>query len=113
MTNKELKQKLTDIISLLNIPGIGRGRYQRLIKAFGSPAAALGASISRLEKVPGVSRALASEIRKQHDPERAGQMAARIIQLGWTALYEGHPEYPSRMLATADYPALWFRSGDA
>ena len=41
MTNSELKERLVDTIALLNVPGIGSGRFSRLVKVFGSPGAVL------------------------------------------------------------------------
>jgi DNA processing protein len=111
LINSELKEKLTDAITLLNIPGIGRVRYHRLVKAFGSPAAVLEASTQDLEGVPGVPREIADRIKTQTDRKKAVEIASRIIQRGWTALTLNHPEYPQPLLNIADPPPLLFRIG--
>ncbi|MEW6412068.1 MAG: DNA-processing protein DprA [Candidatus Zixiibacteriota bacterium] len=114
MTNSDLKKHLADIIGLLSIPGIGRGRYHRLVKEFGSAQAALKASRSKLEKVSGISRALADEVKTKYDPESARQMAARVIQLGWTVRLFAEDGFPRRLtnIPEADFPPVLFTQGD-
>ncbi|MFH1372753.1 MAG: DNA-processing protein DprA [bacterium] len=112
MINSELKERLTDTIGLLSIPGIGRGRFQRLVRAFGSPSAVLAATINQLESVSGISRTLASAIKNRYDGEEAGQVSSRIVQLGWAVLFPDHPEYPARMTTMPEPPPLLFREGD-
>lgn len=113
MTGSELKERLTDTIALLNIPGIGSGRFSKLVAALGSPRAVLEANISRLELVPGISRSLASAIKEHRDGEKARQTAARIIQLGWSVLFPDQPDYPARLAQIADPPPVLFRVGEA
>lgn len=112
MINSELKEKLTETVGLLNIPGIGRGRYHRLIKAFGSPSAVLSASVYELEAVPNISRELASAIKTLWDREKARQISSRIVQLGWAVLFPDHPEYPKPLLNIPEFPPILFRSGE-
>ncbi len=96
---------------LLSVPGVGRMRYTRLVRAFGSPGAALAAPISQLVAVSGISRGIASDIRKSADPTKAGQAAARVIQLGWDALFIEDGGYPALLKRIPDAPPLLFRSG--
>ena len=53
------------------MPGIGKGRFRRLVAQFGSPSAGLGARLPELESVRGISSALAIAIKtaagKIHD----------------------------------------------
>lgn len=113
MTNKELREELTHAVALLRIPGVGRGRYHRLVKAFGSAEKALAANVSQLETVIGISHAIATEIKTRCDLETAGQIAARVIQLGWTVHLPEKPDYPERLLniPTADIPPVLFCEG--
>ncbi len=113
MTNSELKERLIDTICLLNVPGIGSGRFGKLVAAFGSPGAVLAARVSQLERVPGISRSLASAVKEHRDSEKARQTAARIIQLGWTVLFSDQPEYPPRLAQVVDAPPVLFRVGEA
>ena len=112
MTNSELKQRLTDCITLLSIPGVGRGRYRKLVDKFGSPARALAASKNQLEAVPGLSHGIASAIKSDADPEKARSVAARIIQLGWTVLFSEDSRYPSNLKQLDDHPPVLFVSGE-
>ncbi|MEW5992993.1 MAG: DNA-processing protein DprA [Candidatus Zixiibacteriota bacterium] len=111
LTNSELKTHLINIIGLLRIPGIGRGRYHRLVRALGAPAAVLSASKYELEAVSGIPKALTSDIKEQFDREAAAQIASRIVQLGWAVLFVGHAEYPQPLLSISDHPPLLFREG--
>ncbi len=99
----------------MRIPGVGRGRFHKLVKAFGTPASALKAPISRLETIPGLSHAIASDIHTKQNLEEARQMASRVIQLGWAALFPGEPEYPASLLniPQADIPPVLFRAGES
>jgi len=112
LTGSELKERLVDTIALLSIAGVGRGRFNRLVAAFGSPAEALSASIDDLETTDGISRTIAGQIKDGYDGQKARQTAARIVQLGWAVLFPDHPEYPQALLTIADYPPLLFRLGE-
>ena len=113
MTNKEIKDKLTDTIGLLAIPGVGRGRYNRLVKTFGSPSRALHTSVSKLEAVSGISSSLARDIKEKFDAEKARQMAARVIQLGWTVLFSDRQDFPASLsnISSGDIPPVLFCEG--
>ncbi len=112
MTNNEQKEQLIDTIALLNVPGVGRGRYWRLVNRFKTPGAVLGASVTELEAVPEISHTIATSIKNEYDREKARQIAARIIQLGWAVLYSGHPEFPKPLDNIAEKPPLLFRMGE-
>ncbi len=112
LTNSELKKRLTDTIGLLCIPGIGRARFHRLIKACGSPAAVLAAPVSRLAAIPGISRSLAKDVQEHLDREGAAQTASRIVQLGWTVLFPDCPGFPRPLLNIDDRPPLLFCVGE-
>ena len=111
MTDRELKDRLTSAITLLNIPGVGRGRYLRLVDAFGGPQKALVASISDLEKVSGISRKIASDIKSEQDRQTAAEIASRVIQLGWTVSFYGDVDYPKTLLPINSPPAILFSLG--
>ncbi|UCC44715.1 MAG: DNA-processing protein DprA [Candidatus Zixiibacteriota bacterium] len=113
MTNSELKERLIDTIALLAVPGVGCGRYRRLVEKLGSPANVLSASKSTLEAVPDIGHATASAIKTEYDGESARQIAARIIQLGWTVLFPGEDGYPRLLETLPDRPAVLFRIGEA
>ncbi len=112
MINNELKEKLTDAVALLNVPGIGRGRYRRLVEKFGSPGAVFSAPVEELEAVDGFSSALVNEIKSQYDADKARRIASRIVQLGWEVLFFGEPGYPRLLLTIPEPPPLLFRLGE-
>lgn len=112
MTNNELKERLIDSIALLTVPGIGKGRFNRLVQRFGSAAQALSATVTELEAVPGLSHALASAIKTQVNYDEAKQIASRISQLGWVVLFPDSCEYPALLQRISDPPPLLFRLGD-
>lgn len=112
MTNIEIKELLTEIICLLKIPGIGRGRFGKLVKVFGTPGNVLKASVSELDTISGINRQIASDIKNKADFEEAHKIAAHIIQLGWTVLFDGHPEYPELLKNIPQKPAILFRLGN-
>ena len=112
MISSDTKDRLVDTIALLSIPGIGRGRFASLVRRFGSPSAALAASLKELVKVPGLSDLTAGSIKEKYDGETARQMAARIVQLGWTILYPDGPDYPPLLAHIDDHPPLLFRLGE-
>jgi len=96
---------------LLAIPGVGRGRFGKLVNRFGSPKAVFSATLEQLEAVSGITRALASTILSEHDISAARETAARVVQLGWEALYQDSGEYPPGLATIAGAPPLLFRSG--
>lgn len=112
MTNSENKNRLTSAIALLNVPGIGGLRYGKLIKAFGDTVGVMAASIDNIAEVNGISRAMASTIKHEIDFEKAAQTAARIVQLGWSALFIGDSDYPHSLKQIPDAPPILFRLGE-
>jgi DNA processing protein len=111
LIDSETKERLTDTIALLSIPGIGRGRFARLVKRFGSPGAALAAETAAVEALPGFSGVTAGAIREHYSPEQARKIVARIAQLGWTVLFPDSAEYPKPLAHIDDAPPLLFRLG--
>ncbi len=111
MTNAERKALLTDTLALLSVPGIGRGRFNKLVSHFGSPAAVLKASVRELTALNGISEQTAEAIRSRPDRETASRLAAIVISKGWTVLYPDSREYPAPLLTIADYPPVLFRIG--
>lgn len=112
MTNSEHK-KLISTIGLLSIPGIGRGRFHKLIKAFGSPTKVFSRSIKEIEEIYGVSHSLAVKISDGYDEAEIGKMAEKIEELKWDVLYPDQPDFPRNLLniPPQDIPPLLFREG--
>lgn len=113
MTNSELKDRLTSAVALLDIPGVGRTRYIKLMRAFGTTEGVINAGIDQIASINGISRSLASTIKKEINFEAAAQTAARVVQLGWSALFLTDLEYPAALKQIPDPPPLLFRLGEA
>ncbi len=64
-------EKLTGLITICSIDGIGAGRFYKLIERFGSAENILCASISDLTNTPGIGRELASNIKNKQDRKTA------------------------------------------
>jgi DNA processing protein len=103
---------MTDLayLTLALVPGIGRGRMDQLLQAFGSPAAALDASDASLRQVPGISRACAIAIRNA-DRALAERVVARVVELGAGVLTPGEAQFPTALREIPDAPTLLFAAG--
>jgi DNA processing protein len=112
LIGSEHKERLIDTIALLSVPGIGRGRFTKLVKRFGSPAEVLSTSTDQLKDVPGLSEKLVASLKSKVDRDDAKQITARIAQLGWAVLFPDSPEYPRLLAEAVDRPTILFRLGD-
>ncbi len=111
MDIEKTKKYISSIIALLKIPGVGRGRYSKLVRHFKIPMNVINASIDELETVPNISRNIASAIKSKINLDEAENITDKIISMGWTILYPGHPEYPPQLDNIASKPPLLFRIG--
>lgn len=100
-------------LRLLLAPGVGRTAARRLLAAFGSPGAVLGAGTTALRSVVDAATAAAL----QHTgPDHAARLAGALAWL------EGGParhvvtlddaRYPAQLLQTPDPPLLLYVQGD-
>jgi DNA processing protein len=105
------KDRLVAILTLLTVPGVGRGRYWKLIRHFHTPESILKASIPELEKVADIGRKVASAITGEADPVNAGRIADKIAELGWQVLLADTPGYPRALREIADPPPILFAQG--
>ncbi len=101
-------------LRLLETPGIGRATARRLLAAFGSPQAAIGASSAARGEVVG--RAAADALAGSSDAAQALCTAT----LAWLAAPAPEPRdvitladsrYPQLLLETADPPLLLYAQG--
>ncbi len=113
MTSTELQQRITDTIALLQVPGVGRGRFAKLVGQFGTPSDVFERSLGDLEKVTGISRTLATAIKSASNRDASKAIYARIVQLGWEILFPEHAVYPQPLCSAPDSPPLLFRVGSA
>ncbi|MBU8932462.1 MAG: DNA-processing protein DprA [candidate division Zixibacteria bacterium] len=105
------QQRLIETIGLLSIPGVGRGRFGKLIRVFGSVSEVRKASFTNLCSVNGISRSLAEVIAAQFDESKAAEIAKRVERLGWSVLFPDDDTYPHALSTIASAPPLLFRKG--
>lgn len=96
-------------ISLSLIPGLGPESARRLLAAFGAPDKVLGASASSL--APHAGRELAGAITAGADPGRLKASLAWLEDPANGIVTWADPDYPKRLLETADPPPLLYLKG--
>lgn len=111
MTNSERQDRLINTIGLLSIPGVGCGRFGKLLRAFGTVAQVRLAAITDLASVNGISRTLAEVIGTRFDEDRAVRIAGQVDHLGWASLFPDDDAYPPRLAAITSPPPLLFSRG--
>ncbi len=98
-------------VALALTPGIGPGRFARLIEAFGSPHGALAAPFALLGTVPGISRAAATALVSQSPA--AGTVVRKAVEaLGGVCLLPGDPEFPQALKSIPGPPVVLFALGN-
>ncbi len=99
-------------LTLFDVSGVGSARYRALLKAFGSPDAALKASDHALREIPGIDVVTASAIR-QADQERFGEKLWRMLNAQQARLVSiWDLDYPTILQEIHDPPALLFVRGE-
>jgi DNA processing protein len=111
LTNTKETTRLCDTIALLSVPGIGAGRFHRLVAEFGSPSKVLAASVATLQRVPGIGAETAKAIIESTDFVASEKMAASIENLGWQVHFHGDETYPVRLSSIPQAPPLLFSKG--
>lgn len=103
---------LRDHLALALVPGLGPKLTRALLDHFGSPAAALAATVLQLEAVPLVGPTLA---RKFAAGIRAADVEAEwalLTKHGVRAVPLGDPTYPDRLTSIPDPPPLLYLRGE-
>ena len=101
---------LESYVALALVPGVGRARLTALLAAFQTADAVLGASITALRAVPGITLACATAITraKRQDSER---ILREVAGQGSVALLPGDPGFPRFLREIPDAPTLLFAKG--
>ncbi|MCB2227144.1 MAG: DNA-processing protein DprA [Desulfarculaceae bacterium] len=101
-----------DWLGLKLIPGVGSITYARLVEAFGSPGAALGAPLGALKAIPRLREEVARAVHCRAwsaDPEAEmrglERLGARVITLR-------SPDYPTVLANILAPPPVLFARGD-
>lgn len=111
MIDNERKERLTDILTLLTVPGVGRGRYWKLIRRFHTPSNILAASLAELETVPDIGRKVASAIKHEVDRNRAAELVTRIVEFDWQVLFADSDDLPTMLNEIPDPPPVLYAVG--
>lgn len=102
---------LSSWLTLTRVPGVGAARFHALLRRFGSPAAALSASVDELARTEGLGPQIARAIRTHRDEAFADRQLrlAERHQARIVTFRDG--DYPDRLRAIYDPPPLLFVSG--
>ena len=101
------------LLRLVLVPGLGPARISRLIDAFGSPDAVLGAPATRLARVRGIGPALSESIAAglSGDGREAEEELERLHALGGRLVGVGEAGYPSLLASMPTAPQVLFVRG--
>lgn len=103
--------RLTDLITLNQIPGIGTNRLYQLVHAFGSASEVLVADRDALANIEGLSAKAARAILSKADRGAAEKIVESIIKLGWKYVIYDDPDYPEALINVDDKPPYLFYIG--
>ena len=99
-------------VCLNSVPGIGPRIFNSLLECFGSPAAALSASVGELVCVPGVGRQLAAQIQAATQEPFWRQEIADCREHHIHLLTRNNPAYPQLLDRIPDPPNVLYARGD-
>ena len=98
------------LVALSMVPGVGPGRAQALLAAFGSASAVFGAPASHLARVDGVGRQTARAVRTWDEADVVDRQFARAQAVGARLVALADDEYPALLPQIYDPPPfLWVR----
>lgn len=105
-----LRDDAVDWLRLCLVPGVSGAAQRALLKAFGSPAAAVTASRAAVAAVAGPEAAKALEAGP--DPDLLRTTLAWLAAPGCSLLALGDARYPAALLEIADPPTILHAMGD-
>ncbi|MCX6827141.1 MAG: DNA-processing protein DprA [candidate division Zixibacteria bacterium] len=112
LTSKNRLQRLSELVTLFQIDGIGTTRFYELVSSFGSAERTLAASLNELTHIPGIGRETASKIGKLQDQKKAAAIVKDIIRRGWNYFLYDDSDYPQSLRDAPDHPPFLFYLGD-
>ncbi len=98
-------------LALRGIPGVGLVLFQRLVRAFGSPAAVFEAGVPELRATKGVTPAIARAITAFRDWDRVEAQISRLAAAGAEVLTRDDPRFPPRLKEIPYPPPYLFIRG--
>ena len=93
-TRAQGSQEHLDWLGLKLIPGVGSVTFARLVEAFGSPGAALGAPLAALEALPRLRPQVARAVHRRAWEADPQEQLTRLDKLGGRLLIQSDPDYP-------------------
>ncbi len=97
-------------VALALVPGIGRSRFDRLIRQFKTAANVMSADHDALVAVPRMSTAAATAI-KESNLDHAARVVAQVEELGGTVLLPRDERFPPALRTIPETPTLLFGIG--
>ncbi len=98
-------------LALRAIPGVGLVLFQRLVQAFGAPAAVFEANLADLRSIRGVSPAIAQAITSFRDWDRVEAQLSRLAAAEALLLTQDDPRFPPRLQEIPYPPPYLFLRG--
>ncbi len=99
-------------LALRSIPGVGLVLFQRLVTAFGDPAAVFEAPESELRAIKGVTPAVAAAILGFRDWDRWEAELKRLTTRGGRLVTLAESDFPSRLREIPFPPPFLYVQGD-
>jgi DNA processing protein len=99
-------------IALNMIPGVGGATFRRLVKSFGSPGAALNASLKDLSRIRGLTPAVCQSIVEHRDSIPVERELDLIERHGCKVITIQDESYPANLKAIYDPPQVLYMKGD-
>ncbi len=102
---------LASWLTLARVPGVGAARFQALLRRFGSPSAALSASVDELTMAEGLGPQIARAIRTHRDEAFVDRQLRLVERLEARIVTFRDRDYPARLREIYDPPPLLYVSG--
>lgn len=102
---------LASWLTLARVPGIGASRFQALLRRFGSPTAALSATVDELARTEGVGPQIAQAVRGHRDQAFVDRQLSLLDRHDARIVTFRDRDYPERLRDIYDPPPLLFVSG--
>lgn len=96
------------LVALNMLPTIGPIRTRRLLEAFGTPAAVLGAAPERLMRVDGIGEETAGILRAWQDHADPAAEIREAAERGIAIVTQDDADYPAPLRDTYDPPLLLY-----
>ena len=102
---------LASWLTLARVPGVGASRFHALLRRFGSPTAALSASVDELSRTEGVGPQIARAVRGHRDQAFVDRQLRLLARHDARIVTCRDKDYPVRLREIYDPPPLLFVSG--